>query len=467
MYIKNILNQDDILSTIGYLEQQIEKIDNYPDKWLFFQDPTIYGAWQFLINALQDKSFSNDPEEIIEWKQDTEKYVLYLLTLRELCIKFKELCGNYLDTLHNLLVEYGEWLEGDNISASEIEEMVDIYGENLKDFGNIRNGLLQMNSNSHNARFAVHSALCDNQDFLLALMNMGGEIVKVRKPSLNLFTEAINNALILYTKQFGSDILVEMKEELNRNYKNSLIELTNPQHWADMLKANDEGLKMAINKELAQCQANKQEHWDRHQTKEFLDENSELISRIYELCKTEELIDLKNFDNVQSFLNLLNEENIELFYDIIVSRSLIQCEIFPDLKAQHNAWLNKVQEKPDDIDEEHEIISDDNELPTELKTEEAEELWKQLRDAGFIIANGYDLAEGVSNNQAAYIAFRFREKLGYNFKWKPFIQLWRIKNMAQFAGNWQKTGIYPPRAKDIDDIFGVKLDKPKGYVKLR
>lgn len=107
------------------------------------------------------------------------------------------------------------------------------------------------------------------------------------------------------------------------------------------------------------------------------------------------------------------------------------------------------------------------ELPTELRTDEAENLWQALRDAGFIIANGYNLAEGVSNNQAAYIAFRFREKLGYKYKWKPCIQLWGIKNMAQFAGNWQKTGIYPPRAKDIDDIFGVKLDKPKGYVKLR
>lgn len=107
------------------------------------------------------------------------------------------------------------------------------------------------------------------------------------------------------------------------------------------------------------------------------------------------------------------------------------------------------------------------ELPAELMTDEAEILWQRLRDARFIVADGYALAKGVSNNQATYIAYRFREKLRLRHKWKPFIQLWGIQNMAQFAGNWQRTGNYPPRTKEIDVIFGVKPDKPKGYVKLR
>lgn len=106
------------------------------------------------------------------------------------------------------------------------------------------------------------------------------------------------------------------------------------------------------------------------------------------------------------------------------------------------------------------------ELPVELKTDEAEIYWQRLRDARFIVADGYALAEGISNNQATYIAYRFSEKMCFKHIWNPFKQLWRIQNMAQLAKNWQKTGKYPPRAKDIDDIFGVKLDKPKGYVKL-
>ena len=52
-----------------------------------------------------------------------------------------------------------------------------------------------------------------------------------------------------------------------------------------------------------------------------------------------------------------------------------------------------------------------NENVAELLTAEAQVLWQRLRDAGFIVAGGYALAEGVSANQAAYIADRMAEKL--------------------------------------------------------
>ena len=42
-----------------------------------------------------------------------------------------------------------------------------------------------------------------------------------------------------------------------------------------------------------------------------------------------------------------------------------------------------------------------NENVAELLTAEAQVLWQRLRDAGFIVADGYALAEGVSANQAA------------------------------------------------------------------
>ena len=87
-----------------------------------------------------------------------------------------------------------------------------------------------------------------------------------------------------------------------------------------------------------------------------------------------------------------------------------------------------------------------------LFTPEAQVLWQRLRDEGFIVADGYDLAEGVSANQAAYIADRMAEKLQIKKKWKLFQQLWGIPNLAQLAGSWQQTGKLPPRSNDIDRI---------------
>lgn len=89
----------------------------------------------------------------------------------------------------------------------------------------------------------------------------------------------------------------------------------------------------------------------------------------------------------------------------------------------------------------------------ELLTAEAQVLWKRLREAGFIVADGYALAEGVSANQAAYIADRMAERLQIKKKWKLFQQLWGLTNLAQLAGTWQQTGKLPPRAVDIDRLM--------------
>ena len=93
------------------------------------------------------------------------------------------------------------------------------------------------------------------------------------------------------------------------------------------------------------------------------------------------------------------------------------------------------------------------EVPEELQTAEAEEIWSSLREGGFIVENGYGLAKGVSANLATYIADRMAESLGIAHKWKVFQGLWGIKNMAQLAGAWKETGKLPPRTDEIDEII--------------
>ena len=93
------------------------------------------------------------------------------------------------------------------------------------------------------------------------------------------------------------------------------------------------------------------------------------------------------------------------------------------------------------------------EVPEELQTAEAEEIWSSLREAGFIVEGGYGLAKGVSANLATYIADRMAESLGIAHKWKVFQGLWGIKNMAQLAGAWKETGKLPPRTDEIDEII--------------
>ena len=112
----------------------------------------------------------------------------------------------------------------------------------------------------------------------------------------------------------------------------------------------------------------------------------------------------------------------------------------------------------DSLDDEQPVVEplpsvSQTENLAELLTAEAQVLWQRLRDTGFIVADGYALAEGVSANQAAYIADRMAERLQIKKKWKLFQQLWGIANLAQLAGSWQQTGKLPPRSKEIDELM--------------
>lgn len=107
---------------------------------------------------------------------------------------------------------------------------------------------------------------------------------------------------------------------------------------------------------------------------------------------------------------------------------------------------------PNDIFEKQGDICNLNKPPLELQTDKANVLWKKLREAGFIVVDGYALAEGISNNQAAYIADCMAGKLQIKNKWKAF-DFWGIPNMAQLAGTWKDTGKLPPRANEIDKIM--------------
>lgn len=93
------------------------------------------------------------------------------------------------------------------------------------------------------------------------------------------------------------------------------------------------------------------------------------------------------------------------------------------------------------------------EVPEELRTADAEEIWANLREGGFIVADGYALAKGVSANLATYIADCMAESLGITQKWKVFQRLWGIRNMAQLSASWKETGKLPPRADEIDKLM--------------
>ena len=144
------LNQEEIDTLMEFLYNQVEEINNYSDKSLFFQNPQIIEGWLALTRAIAKIETWEVAEDKTTWEDRTETYVAYLLTLRELYFKYQALYKTYFEKLKNLLDVYGGWLEGECISSDGMEALlVDQYEQDLEDVEDVRLFIEKINNNSH------------------------------------------------------------------------------------------------------------------------------------------------------------------------------------------------------------------------------------------------------------------------------------------------------------------------------
>lgn len=338
------LYQDEIDSLMSFLHNQIEEIDSYSDKSLFFQNPKIFEGWLDLVRAVKKIKTWEDAEDKTRWEDRTETYVAYLLTLREYYLKYQNLYYTYFGQIRKIIEDYGDKLDEYFISSGAQEIL--LAEKDLLDLDDVSQFLTDLNSSSFDTRYSVFKTLSKVFDFYSALMDSGLIILMDLNPSIDDFSKAIDDDLREWTFSFGESILKEMKEDLNRHFKEYRTAPYTPELWGRLLDADEDALKMAKRQELATCDDVKQEHWG-EDMKTQMDENSNLMQLIYSSCRTDELFDMRKVVDIQRFISLLTPDNLSVFYDIIVRRSLIQCEMFPDLKIQHEEWLNKANEQPD------------------------------------------------------------------------------------------------------------------------
>lgn len=386
----------EIFNTIQELHFKIEDIGDYPEKSLFFQDPDNITEWLHLVKTLKQlvpwDDLKNDGEK---WENRTETYVDYLITLRAVHIEYQNLYKAYYEPLKKLLEGYGGWLEGKCVSSESLEELIaDQYEQNLEGAEDITQFVEKINDNSHKARFALYDTLSDILTLLLSIMNRGGQIVIDMNPSMEDIAKAIDDDLKEWTRSFGKPMLEDMKEDLTRHYKAYRTAPYTPELWGELLSADEDALLKASRHELAKCDAIKQEHWGEDMKKK-MDEHGDLAYHIYSSCRTEKLFDLSHIDNLQEFINSLASDNLSMFYDIIVRRNLIQCEMFPDLKKQHEVWLNSSTVDNDMPQAQADGEEDENneEFPEEERFHyihveiEDEEAWRIHRAIKRLVAN--------------------------------------------------------------------------------
>ena len=96
--------------------------------------------------------------------------------------------------------------------------------------------------------------------------------------------------------------------------------------------------------------------------------------------------------------------------------------------------------------------ANNNIIQDPLSSDKAEGYWQRLEEKGFV-DRAHRLLPSTTRQQAMYIAEAFAEKLRLKAKWKPFENLWGIKNLAQEKWSFLETGNAISRSEEIDEIF--------------
>lgn len=96
--------------------------------------------------------------------------------------------------------------------------------------------------------------------------------------------------------------------------------------------------------------------------------------------------------------------------------------------------------------------ADEPQLPDELVTPNAMQIWDKAKRAGWI---NDDYTFKGTKYQMAYAAEIMGQTLGLKYKWKPFISLWKHKTFAQTRRESKERFGYVDRAKEIEDAFSL------------
>lgn len=324
--------KNELMPRIDYLNNQFKKA--YFDRTFLFSNSEILKEWTTLVGLIETINDVKDEINEMDKEEDSRLFLLNLLALYKLDMQYMHLHGSYLaatDELTKPVVNH-EAHELESLSANDNQNIARLCDR-------VRQSCCDM-----------QSALADIRDFLQPVMSHGWEIIQKLCPSREDIVNAIADDIRHFTLCVTDVWLDDMKRDLDRHYKSKLSDPYTFELWGEMLSVEEEALKMAMEGRFSNCYEEKQERWS-EDMKRLMDKNSELIRRIWWLCYRDKFIDLTYPCDEGDVIPLLDAQNLDMVYEIIVRRSIIQCEMSPELKKQYDIWLYGTNQLNDPAEE--------------------------------------------------------------------------------------------------------------------
>ncbi len=194
--------------------------------------------------------------------------------------------------------------------------------------------------------------LCLKQIFSLmcTVCSYPNALLSGYKPNPDEIIYALEKELCHYAKEIGKNVERDLKKTAQA-LKTSRNAPLNPDVWGLVMQEEDELFDLAITGQLIENKEKRFEYIFEAQRKQWTD-NYPLLQKIKTTCLDGEFFDIRLSVGTHNLLSSLNDDNLDLFYELVLRRNIIQREMFPEeLGRKYEEWLNSAEEQqPEEVE---------------------------------------------------------------------------------------------------------------------
>ena len=163
-------------------------------------------------------------------------------------------------------------------------------------------------------------------------------------PSQEEIIKTLETEFCQYAKEKGMIVERDLQKTAQL-LKPSRNELLDSKIWGTVMEREDDFYDLTISNLLEDNKEKRFEFIDKEKRKQ-LTENALLLKTIKSNAIDGELFDIRLSVETNNLISSLNADNLNLFYELILRRNIIQREMYPEkLKAKYEEWVNPSEKR--------------------------------------------------------------------------------------------------------------------------
>lgn len=216
----------------------------------------------------------------------------------------------------------------------------------------------KINNEHYNGLLGMYHCLDSIFTLMCKVCSYPNDLLSGYKPNNEDIISALDKELRQYAKEIGKKVERDLRK-IAQSLKSSRNAPLTPDVWGQVMQVEDDLFDLAIKGELEDNTEKRFEHIYDDQRKQW-SENYPLLQKIKTACLDGELFDIRLSIETHQLLSSLNADNLDLFYELVLRRNIIQREMFPDaLAVKYEEWVNMEEQRPDN-DKDTGAMQDEN-----------------------------------------------------------------------------------------------------------